>query len=425
MVDILKKYTPTNTSKIIGQKKQMETIKESLRKEPTKPIFIYGESGIGKTLCINLISKEFDYSIYHTDASDIRGKEAIANLSQIAMTGVNIFGKKRLILLDEIDAMDDKRGGGDSGGFSEILKILDKTKQPIILIANDPYENKKLRPVFEKCLKVRFDLPNKLSILKFAKDICDKENKDYDLMSLKTLVENTKNDIRALLLDLGTLCDSNKITLEDIESLGKRKRDEDIFKVLGKIFYPKNFYDTKNAINDLSINWELLFAWLEENVPRKYKNPENLARGMEALSKADLFKGRIKQTKWILLKYVFDYLTIGVAYAKIERETGGFSPFVFPAFLKKLSGNKKERIILNNTILKMQEKIHASKHILKRDYLPFLLIIAKTNKYTEDIIKYFNLELEEAKTLGCKITEKTYVEITGIPSEKIKIKKIK
>jgi len=408
MVDILKKYTPQKLSEVIGQKKQIETLKESLLKDPTKPIFIYGESGIGKTLCAKLVAKELNYSLYHTDASDIRGKDAIANLSQVALTGANIFGQKRLILLDEIDAMDDKRGGGDLGGFSEISKILDKTKQPIIMIANDPYENKKLRPVFEKSLKIRFDLPNKLSILKFAKDICDKEEVEYDLMSLKTLVENTKNDLRALLLDLTTLCDFGKITLEDIESLGERKRDEDVFKVLGKIFYPKNFYETKNVISDLSIDWQLLFAWLEENIPRKYKNPINLNQGMESLSKADLFKGRIRGNNWILLKYVFDYLTIGVAYAKTEREVGGFSPFVFPTLLKKLSGNKKERVLMDNVVLKMQEKIHASKRIIKRDYLPFLLIIAKTNKFNKEIIDYFGLEHEEIKSLGSKISFKEY-----------------
>lgn len=178
--------------------------------------------------------------------------------------------------------------------------------------------------------------------------------------------------------------------------------------MLGKIFYPKDFYETKNILKDMSIDWELLFAWLEENVPRKYKEPKNLHQGMEALSRADVFKGRIRGTNWILLKYIFDYLTVGIAYAKTERESGGFAPFVFPSLLKKLSGNKKERVLLDNIVLKMQEKIHASKHILKRDYLPFLLIITGTNKYTKDIVRYFGLEHEEIKFLGAKVSSKEY-----------------
>ena len=46
------------------------------------------------------------------------------------------------MLIDEIDPVSDKRGGEDYGFFTELDKILDKSKQPIIIIANDPYENK-------------------------------------------------------------------------------------------------------------------------------------------------------------------------------------------------------------------------------------------------------------------------------------------
>lgn len=411
MQKFIKKYTPKNTQEIIGNRKQIESIKTSIQKNPSKPIFVYGESGIGKTLSITLLAKELNLSIYHTDASDVRGKEEIKKLVEIALSSGNIFGQKRLILLDEIDAMVDKRGGEDAGGINEILKMLDKTKQTIVFIANDPYENKKIKVLYDKCLQVRFDLPNKLSILKFAKEISDKENLDYDMVALRQLVENTKNDLRALLLDLGNLAQAKKITLQDVNELGIRRRDQDVFKILGKIFYPKDFYETKNSINEMDINWELLFAWLEENIPRKYKHPKNLQQGIEALSKADIFRGRIKARNWILLKYVFDYLTIGVGYARTEKETNGFSPFVFPTVLKKLSGNKKEKIIENNLIEKMQKKISASKHIIKRDYLPFLLIITKTKKYTKSIIKYFGLELEEINHLGAKITQKDYKEI--------------
>ncbi len=410
MQKFIDKYTPKTLDEIVSNKKAVIQIKY-WAKDHKKPLFIHGDTGTGKTLSAKLIAKEMDWSLYHTDASDIRGKDAIQNLMHIASTSTTLFGKKRLILLDEIDAMDDKRGGGDSGGFTELNKIIDKSKQPIILIANNAYENKKLRPIFEKCEQIRFDLPNKISILKFAKDICDKEDIEYDLVALKALVENTKNDIRALLLDLSTLILYDKITLEDVEELGDRKKDEDIFKVLGKIFYPKDFYKTKNAINDMNINWKLLFAWLEENIPRKYQNPVNLERGMDALSKADLYAERIGATKWILLKYVFDYLTIGVAYAKEEQERGGFSPFVFPGILKKLSGTKKERLIRKNTVQKIRDKAYCSKHIVERDHYPILSIIASTNKYTEDIIKHFGLELEEIKLLGAKITPKQYEKI--------------
>ncbi|MDD3177927.1 MAG: replication factor C large subunit [Candidatus ainarchaeum sp.] len=412
MQKIIDKYTPKNLDEIVSNKKAVLQIKY-WAKEHKKPLFIYGDTGVGKTLSAKLIAKEMDWSIYHTDASDIRGKETISQIYNIATSSMTLFGKKRLLLLDEIDAMDDKRGGGDYGGFIELSKIIDKSKQPIIFIANDPYENKKLRPIFEKCEQVKFDLPNKISILKFAKEICDKEEIDYDLVSLKQLIENTKNDIRALLIDLSDFILSKKMTLENIENLGDRKKDEDVFKVLGKIFYPKDFYETKNVTFDMNIDWKLLFAWLEENIPRKYQNPTNLKNAMDSLAKADLYQGRIGATNWILLKYVMDYLTIGIAYAKTEKEIGGFSPFVFPSILKKLSGNKKERLIKNNIVKKIRNKAYCSKHIVEKNHFPILSIIATTNKYNEELIKYFELEHEEIKLLGAKVTKKEYEKIVN------------
>lgn len=412
MQEFIDKYTPKNLDEIVSNKKAVLQVKY-WAKDYKKPLFIYGDTGIGKTLTAKLVAKEMNWSIYHTDASDIRGKEAINQILNVATSGATLFGQKRLVLLDEIDAMDDKRGGGDFGGFSELSKIIDKAKQPMIFIANDPYENKKLRPIFEKCEQIRFDLPNKLSILKFAKEICEKEEIDYDLVSLKQLVENTKNDIRALLIDLSNFTLTKKMTLEDVENLGDRKKDEDVFKVLGKIFYPKDFYETRNVTFDMNIDWKLLFAWLEENVPRKYQNPTNLKNAMESLAKADLYQGRIGATNWILLKYVMDYLTIGVAYAKKEKEVGGFSPFVFPSILKKLSGNKKDRLIKNNIVKKIREKAYCSKHIVEKNHFPILSIIATSNKYNKELIKYFDLEHEEIKLLGAKITKKQYDEIVN------------
>ena len=424
MQKFIDKYTPKTLDEIVGNKKSITEIKY-WAKDPKTAIFIYGDTGIGKTLTAKLLAKEMGWVLYHTDASDIRGKDAIANLLNVATTSTTLFGKKRLILIDEVDAIEDKRGSEDSGFFTEMLKVIDKSRQPIIFIANDAYENKKLRPVFEKCTKIKFDLPNKLSILKFATEICEKEKLDYDLVSLKQLVENTKNDVRALLEDLWTLSLFGRINLEDVETLGDRKKEEDVFKTLSTIFFPKDFYETKNAIDNSNIDWELLFSWLEENIPRKFKDTKNLAAGFEALSKADVYQGRIQGSRWILLKYVLDYLTIGVAYSKTEKEDYlSFSPFVFPTLLQKLSGNKKERILTDSIVEKMRDKVHASKHIVRRDYLPFLLIIAKTNKFNDDMQTYFGFVDEELKHLGCKVKIKKEDEDTeDKPVKKRAIKK--
>src|SRR6056297_1202870 len=129
MQKFIDKYTPKNLDEIIRNKKAILQIR-AWAKEHKKPLFIYGDTGIGKTLTANLLAKENNWSIYHTDATDSRGKDDIHNLMHIATTSTTLFGNKRMILLDEIDAMNDKRGGGDSGGMAELKKVVDNARQP-------------------------------------------------------------------------------------------------------------------------------------------------------------------------------------------------------------------------------------------------------------------------------------------------------
>jgi len=211
--------------------------------------------------------------------------------------------------------------------------------------------------------------------------------------------------------DLFTLSFFKKITLEDINSLGSRKKEEDIFKVMQKIFFPKDFYETRTILKDSNVSWDLLMAWVEENIPRQYTNPINLKQGMEKLSKADLYYGRIRGNKWILLKYVIDYLTIGVAYSKTEKQSFKYIPFQFPKAIKELGSSKKNRNIQKSILNKLQEYLHCSKHIILRDHLEILKIIAKTNKFTKEFILKFNFDIDELKYLGCKITPKKYEEL--------------
>lgn len=409
MKNFFDKYTPKSLEEVVGNKPAIEAIKKWSEKHE-KPLFIYGAPGIGKTLVANLLAKEKKWVVLNTDASDIRDKETMKNVFNIACTSNTIFGNTRLVLIDEIDSVSDKKGGDDFGFFSELEKILDKSMQPIIMIANDPYDNKKLRPIFEKSEQVKFDLPHKPSILKFAKEICDKENIDYDLVALTGIIENSANDVRATMIDIYTLGFGKKITLEDTESLGSRKKDEDVFKVLQKIFYVKDFSETRNVTDTMNIDWDLLFLWIEENVPRQYKNHKNLANAFENLSKADINNARIRGSYWVLLKYVMDYLTVGVAYSKKEKEvSAGYTSFQFPRILRMYVS--KDKLLQKAVVEKMTERIHCSKRIILRDYLPFMIIIAKTNKCNKELITHFDFSLEEMKHLGAKITEKQYEKI--------------
>ena len=57
---------------------------------------------------------------------------------------------------------------------------------------------------------------------------------------------------------------------------------------------------------------------------------------------------------------------------------------------------------------KVRERYYCSKHIIQKHHLPFLEIIARSNKYTADLIYYFRFNYDEIKFLGANISEKEY-----------------
>ncbi len=410
MKDFFNKHTPKTLEEVVSNKRAVLEMKAWARNYKNNPLFISGPPGVGKTLCANLLAKEMGWETVDTDATDVRNKDSIQNIMAVASTTNNLFGKTRLLLMDEVDAVIDKRGQGkDSGFFKEFTKIISKATQPIIFIANDPYKNKKARPIYEKSTKIKFDKPNKLSIQKFVKTICDQENIEYDVVSIKELVENAGNDIRATLNDLYTLSLNKKITLEDIEGIGDRRKDEDVFKALSKIYHTKDIYETKNILRETSLDYDSLFLWHEENIPRQYKNLNNLNEALDNLSKADMYYGRIRGNRWNLLKYVIDYLTIGVGFSKKEREFGGYQPLQFPIVLRKLT--TKERYLQKSITQKLTKYIKCSKKKIQADFLPIIKTLIKHEKYIPVFVLKYGLDVNELKYLGAKITPKQYEKI--------------
>lgn len=81
-------------------------VKQWQRNKPPKKrsLFLYGPPGIGKTSIVQVISKKYDFDLIEINASDARNKSTLEEaLGRSIKQNMNLFGKRRLILLDEMD----------------------------------------------------------------------------------------------------------------------------------------------------------------------------------------------------------------------------------------------------------------------------------------------------------------------------------
>lgn len=368
-----------------------------------KPILIFGNPGTGKTALAFLVAKEMNWQLFEMNASDLRDKESIEKIAGAATANSSLFGSKRLILLDEIDAMQSQ----DRGGGSAVLSILKEANNPVILTANDAYD-KKLVSIRANCEVLEFKKINYLSIAKRLREICAIEKIEFDDEAIKELARNCGGDFRSALLDTQSL--SPKITMDNVKSLSFRERKEKIFPVMSKIFKGKNIKEIKEAVDSVDVSFDLLALWVEENIPRQFDGID-AASAFEVLSKADIFNGRIMNRQhWGFLKYSIFLSTCGVGLSR-RKDYNFFQPMAFPSLLSSLSKSSSVRETRKGIASKVGEQLHCSRNQVLQDFYYFSLLFNQ-EKYTVPFSYSFGFEEKEiAFLLGAKEKDKNVSDI--------------
>jgi replication factor C subunit 1 len=86
--------------------------------------------------------------------------------------------------MDEVDGV---TGNEDRGGIQALIKLIQTTHIPIILIANDR-QALKMRTLATYCYEIKFDRPSFLNVKSFILDICSREYIHITHTSLDNLI---------------------------------------------------------------------------------------------------------------------------------------------------------------------------------------------------------------------------------------------
>ncbi len=398
------KHKPKTTAEIVGNpeaiKKLVDWIKSWDKGIPKKrAAFLYGPPGVGKTVTVEALANDFKMEFIEKNASDYRTEEAIKRFAGLASQYGSLFGRKRMILLDELDGL---TGTADKGGVKAITDIVKTAQCPVILIANNAYDPR-FTNLRNYCLLIEFKKPPASEVMKHLKRICEREGIKAEENALKFIAQRSEGDVRSAVNDLQALAQGKKkLAYDDVSWLGYRDRRETIFNVLRMIIYGKTCAGAKNAVDMADVDIDMLFEWIYENVPAHLTDPHDLAKAMDALSMADVYRGRIRTTQdWSFMRYVIDYMTAGVAMARQNTKPGGWIPFKFPGRIQALSRSKSERAMQLNIGYKIKRKCHISAVRASKETLPYLRIIFQNNAaMAAGIAKWLDLDAEMIEYLA-------------------------
>lgn len=343
-------------------------------------MILQGDPGIGKTSAALALANEMGWTAIEMNASDSRNAAAIERVAGRGavlqtFTDQGEFlraeeGGRKLIVLDEADNI---FGREDKGGVQAIVNMIQATGQPVILVVNDYYAlTRRSSSLKRLCKTIKFQGIHADAMKNILHSVATREGVSVTEDVLEFIVERAGGDMRAALNDLESLAIGKlQVREEATKSLGLRDRERTIFPAIEEVLRSGDARRARDAVRELDESPEDLILWVDQNLGRDFPRPDDLARGYDALSRADIYLGRVKRRQaYGLWSYASEMMSSGVAVARKGRPRG--SQLEFPFYLIQMARSRAQRGARNSVARKCARHLHVSTEYVRNELLAIL-----------------------------------------------------
>ena len=371
MSDWTEKYRPTTLSEVRGNNSARDDLKEWAETwdDHREAVIIYGSPGVGKTSAAHALANDMGWPVIELNASDQRTGDIIDRVAGEAAKSSTLTQAKegepgrRLVVMDEADNI---HGTYDRGGARAVTSIVKEASQPMVLIANEFYDMS--RGLRNACQTIEFRDVSARSIVPVLRDLCRKEEIEFDEDALERIAEQNSGDLRGAVKDLQAVADGrDAISVEDVTS-GERDTTKGIFEFLDSVLKEDDPEAALYLTYDVDETPDDLLLWAEDKVPKVYDAGE-LARAYDYLARADRWLGRVRATQnYSYWRYATDNIAAGVAAARNETR-GGWTRYGGAPYRSSKDTTRDE------VATQIARVAGVSTATARRDIVPFLAVM--------------------------------------------------
>ncbi len=423
-MNIAEKYRARSFSDLIISQRILDDIRNWIKLwsegTPTKKgLILYGPPGSGKTTTAIAIASEYGVPLVEMNASETRNSDAMKRVammgsqySDLTLMADHRAGFNKVILIDEADNIFEGRSretGGDSGGLTELARVIRNTRNPIILTMNDFYGFRRktaAKEIINNCLTVEFRQFRKKNDLDFRSFrqrlterllyIAEREGLQFRPEIVDALIERNRDDLRAIVNDAMSMMAYR----DEPDATGQPSiRDSlaGIYDVIHSTFKEGDYEGILRDLMDKDFTTEDYLMWLDKNLPSEAKDAADLDHAYDILSIADVFVGRVVRKQHYAYKGYAEEIAAGISTG-ISHRNEKYIKYEFPSYIMKMSKLRDSREGRRFATAKLARLTHSGRMRISGN-LWFYSEMLKRKEFAAVLEKQLNLSEKELSVL--------------------------